>query len=318
MRGAGCQDDRAIQRRVQGFEIVHADLGKPGCQRNVDVAPDRHALKIGVVFNQGKLGIELRRVRHNVLDRLEFGHVKAGFHGHVEVGVTRWQARALIFCNRPRHATFAPVVGGERQMPVAEHAVELLQVVQRSTRGGEYVAAVIPEAVLLQFEILAGGRHELPHTSRLGAGHGLGVEGTFNKRQQGQLRWHVADFQLLHDVEQVFFGALCHPEDVVRATGVPDLPVLHQFALEVIHAVAAADALPQVYRRGNGSHAPGASSELHRRQRNRLARTGGAYGRRRFDGCAGPCNFSTRTQDQAVWIVRGDLRSITCGGRWSR
>jgi hypothetical protein len=52
-------------------------------------------------------------------------------------------------------AAFAPVVGGQRQVPVAKHAVQLLQVVQRGAGGGQHVAAVVAEGVLLELEVLA-------------------------------------------------------------------------------------------------------------------------------------------------------------------
>jgi hypothetical protein len=78
-------------------------------------------------------------------------------------------------------AAFAPVVGGQGQVPVAEHAVELLQVVQRCTGGGQHVAPVVTKRVLLEVEVGAGGGHELPHAGSLGAGDGLGVEGALDK-----------------------------------------------------------------------------------------------------------------------------------------
>ena len=89
-------------------------------------------------------------------------------------------------------------------MPVAKHAMQLLKIVQRGAGRGQHVAPVIPESVLLEFEVLACCRHELPHTRCFGAGHGLRVERAFNKRQQCQLGGHVAQLQFFNDVKQVF------------------------------------------------------------------------------------------------------------------
>ncbi len=88
-------------------------------------------------------------------------------------------------------------------MPVAKHVVQLLQVVQRGTRGGQHIAPVVAQHVLLEVEVGARRRHELPHARCFGAGDGLRVEGTFDVGQQCQLGGHVALFQLFNDVKQV-------------------------------------------------------------------------------------------------------------------
>jgi hypothetical protein len=110
-------------------------------------------------------------------------------------------------------------------MPVTKHVMQLLQVVQRGAGGCQHVPPVIAKHVLLEFKGTARGRHELPHAGRLGAGHGLRVEGTFDKRQQRQLGGHVATFQLFHHMEQVFATPLGHALDVVGARCVPLLAV---------------------------------------------------------------------------------------------
>src|SRR2546429_5410080 len=53
---------------------------------------------------------------------------------------------------RPPRSTLFPYTTLFRsgQVPVAEHVVELLQVVQRGARGGQHVAAVVAEGVLLE------------------------------------------------------------------------------------------------------------------------------------------------------------------------
>jgi len=53
-------------------------------------------------------------------------------------------------------------------MPIAKHAVQLLQVVQGRSRGLDHTAAFIAKHVLFQIKVFASGRHELPHAGRFG------------------------------------------------------------------------------------------------------------------------------------------------------
>ncbi len=174
--------------------------------------------------------------------------------GHVQVGVTRGQAGALVARDGAVDVALAPVVGGQRQVPVAEAPVQLLQVVQRRARGGQHVAPVVAKGVLLQVEGRAGGGHELPHAGGARAGHRLRIEGAFDEGQQRQLHGHAAHLDLLHDVEEVAAGALGHALDVVGPREVPLLVLAHEFVVQVVHGQAAADALPQVGGRGQRGH----------------------------------------------------------------
>ena len=139
-------------------------------------------------------------------------------------------------------------------MPVAKHGVQFLQVIQRRAGGGLHIAPVITKGVLLEFKVLAGGRHELPHTRGLSARDGLGIKGALNERQQGQLGGHIAQFQLFNDVEQVFLGALGHAVDVVWAAGVPLLAVTDEVTLQVWHRKAPAYPVPQIDWCGQRGH----------------------------------------------------------------
>ena len=239
---------------VQRPEVCFANAREAGRQCNVNVAGDVHRLEVGVVLNHRQLGFEGFRVGHNVFHGLQLGHIHACFCRHVQVGVAGAQTLFLVAGNGTAHAAFTPVVGRQGQVPVAKHAVELLQVVQRGAGGGQHVAPVIAKRVLLQVKVTAGGRHELPHARRLGAGDRLGVEGTFDVGQQGQFGGHAAPLQLFDDMEQVFAGALRHALHVVGAAGVPLLAVLHQFMLQVGHGKATPDAVPEVCRGGERCH----------------------------------------------------------------
>ena len=157
-----------------------------------------------MVLNQRQLGAEGFRTGHDVFHGLKFGHVKPRFCRHVELFVAGSQTGFLVFRNRAPDASFAPVVGGQRQVPVAKHAMQFLQVIERGAGRGQHVASVIPKDVLLQLKVFSGGGHELPHAGRFGAGNGLRVEGAFDERQQRQFGRHLPALQLFDNMEQVF------------------------------------------------------------------------------------------------------------------
>ena len=89
-------------------------------------------------------------------------------------------------------------------MPVAKHAMQLLQVVQRGAGRGQNITPIIPKHVLLELEAFASRWHKLPHTCRFGAGDRLRVKCAFYEWQQGQLGRHIAPFQLFHNMKKVF------------------------------------------------------------------------------------------------------------------
>ena len=234
---------------VEGLEVFQPDLGQASRHLHVHVPVDVHAFEIRVVVNQGQLHIEQLGLRHDVLDRLQLGHVITCFVGHLQVGVTQGQAACLVARQGAADAAFAPVVGGQGQMPVVEHAVEFLQVVQRRPGRFEHITPLVAKQVLLEVEVLARRRHELPHARRLGAGDRLRVEGRLDEGQQGQFGGHVAAFEFLHDVVDVAARALGHAHHVIGSGGIPLLAVAHQLAVQIGHGKAASDALPDVGRR---------------------------------------------------------------------
>ena len=215
-----------------------------------------------MVADIGQHDVKALRIAHDVFQRLELGHIPARFLGHAQVQIAHAQALVLVFCPGALHAALAPVVGRQRQVPIAEHAVQLFQVIQRSARGGQHIAPVIAEGVLAQLEIGARGRHELPHASGLGTGDGTGVVGTLDERQQRQLRGHAAALELLNDVKQVFARALAHAQHGVGPAGIPLLAVMHQRRLQIGHGKARAHALPHVARRLQAIDAQGLQAAM--------------------------------------------------------
>ena len=151
---------------------------------------------------------------------------------------------------RAMHAAFAPVVGREREVPIAELGVQLGQIVERGSRRCEHIAPVVAEHVLLQREVAAGCRHELPHARRFGRRHRLRVECALDERQQRELRGHAAALELFDDVEQIAGTALGHALNVVGPRRVPLLAVAHPVVVEIGHRKAAPNAHPQIGARG--------------------------------------------------------------------
>ena len=245
LRRAGGQDHRLVHLRVELLEVVDGQPGQPRGQGHVDVALDVHAQEVRVVLERRQRHCKQSGSGHDVLHRLQLGHVVAGLVGHGQVRVPRAQTGAPVAVDGALHVALAPVVGRQRQVPVAEQAVQPLQVVQRSAGRGEHGAPVVAEEVLAQFEVLAGGGHELPHARGAGSRHRLRVEGTLDEGQQRQVDRHVAAFDFFDDVEQIAPAALGHALHIVGPRGIPLLPLAHEFVVQVGQGVAGADTVPQ-------------------------------------------------------------------------
>ena len=167
LRRAGGEDHRLVHVRVEGLELLQRHARQPHREFDVDVALDRHAQEVRVVGQRRQHQAEALRPGDDVLHRLQLGHVVARLVGHLQARVVGRQSGLLVARDGALHAAFAPVVGGQRELPVAELRVKPRQVVERGTRRREHVAPVVAEDVLLQVEVLARGGHELPHARGL-------------------------------------------------------------------------------------------------------------------------------------------------------
>ena len=122
-----------------------------------------------MVSDGRQLRVEGLWLHHNVFDRLQLGNIEPGLGRHRQIQVAGTQPFLLVARDGATDAAFAPVVGGQRQMPVAKHAVQPLQIVQCRPGAGQHVAAVILKNILFELKCSSGGRHELPHARRFGA-----------------------------------------------------------------------------------------------------------------------------------------------------
>ena len=155
-------------------------------------------------------------------------------------------AGGLVLGHGALHGAFAPVVRGQRQVPVALHFEQLFQVVQRRVGRGDGIATLVAPPVLLQVEVLARGRHELPQAGGLGARQGGGVVGAFDEGQQRQLGRQAPAVDLVDDEIQVFAGALGHALNRFGVGRVIVRPLLRQLGVQVGDGEAAPDAVPGV------------------------------------------------------------------------
>ena len=239
-------DHRQLEARIELSELLEGHAGKLGRRLGVDVARLRHGDEEGLVAHVGQLHAVPGRVGHNALDGLELGHVVGRFIGHAQMLVIRRALSRLLAANGALHASFAPIVGGERQMPVVEHAVEIFEIVECGASAFKHVAPVVAPEILLERIVRARRRHELPEACGLGARERFGLEGAFDKRQQRQLRRHAAVFDLFENVIEIAPRALEHAVQIVRPTAIMIEPPVNPVAFQGRHRISAPDAVPDV------------------------------------------------------------------------
>ena len=148
MRRNRGNDERPVRSRVQSLEIVHTDTGQLCGNSCVHVTADRHLFKIRAVGHIWQRRAEHCRTAHNILDGLELGHIFPCFCGHGQVFIARSEARSPVACNGALHVALTPVVGCQRQMPVAKHGVKPLQVIERGPGRAHHVAPLVAKGVL--------------------------------------------------------------------------------------------------------------------------------------------------------------------------
>ena len=121
----GARDDRPVEVRIEELELLERHLRQLGgaldvhSLRRVD---DGEIRRIGNVVEDDPV---LRGVADEILHRLQLRQVVAGFVGHLEARVIERQPLLLVVRDRLGDVALAPVVGGERQLPVVEIAVQL-------------------------------------------------------------------------------------------------------------------------------------------------------------------------------------------------
>jgi hypothetical protein len=264
-------DHRAIVRGVQRNELLDRHFSQFCCQLDVDIAGVGDRREVGAHRDAEHVEVgEDVGIAENVFQGLQLGDVVARFLRHLEAQVIGRQTLRLVFLDRPTDRAFAPVVGGQRQVPVAVQFVNVLQVVERRAGRLDDVAPFVDPPVLFQIVLLAGRRHELPQAGSMAARVGGRIVGALDHRQQGNFHRHAALVEFDNDEMQVTAAACDHPPQIVRAVHVPLLMVKNQRVVDVRHREAATqvledlrglvgqvDGLGQRCRRGDFNHRQG-------------------------------------------------------------
>src|SRR3546814_14765852 len=96
--------------------------------------------------------------QHDLGQCQQLRNIGLGFAGQRKVPVIGGQAKFFVALDGTADRTFARVVGGQSQQPVAvEHVVQARQVVHRGCGGGGDVTTPVIEAGLAQVEVAARG-----------------------------------------------------------------------------------------------------------------------------------------------------------------
>ena len=160
-----------------------------------------HDHRVGLDGQSGRHGADvvLAIVGHDVIGGDESGHVSAGLAG--EIGVD-FPVVAFAFgaVDGFVDVVGTGVVGGDDEVPVAEDAIEVAQIVGGGVGGFDDVAAFVDERVDFQTVLSACGEHKLPQPRGSYVRDGFGVEGRLDDGQVFQLqRQAVALEGLLED-----------------------------------------------------------------------------------------------------------------------
>jgi len=115
--------------------------------------------------------------------------------------------------------------GGQRQMPVAEHGVQVLQVTGGRPRGFFRIPSLIHPGRNVQVVQTGRSGHELPHAHGTGPAPGIGIQAAFDHGQVLQFVRHTLFLEDLLDHREVGFG----PAE-------PAQQVLFRLAQQIIHA----------------------------------------------------------------------------------
>jgi hypothetical protein len=210
---------------VQRIERVGVEARELGRERHVDLAARGHDGEARLVPDLGQRDPESGRVADDLGDREEPRHVRARLGGQVVLDapeVARLAGR-LGALERPRDVAFARVVARDGEEPVAvEHAVQVLEVVERGARRLEHVAPAVEPPVLCEAEPAARAGNDLPEPGRAAVRIREWVERALDDGQQRELGRHAARLERAHDVEQVQIGAR---EDAVEIGLIARIPV---------------------------------------------------------------------------------------------
>ena len=239
-------DERTVVSRVERDQLFDRHLGELGGDAEVDVARQGDGDEVRRVRDRIELDPRGRGIGDDVLERLERRHVGARLARHRDRLVVGRLALRPVAVDRALDAVLAHVVRGEREVPVAEHLVQRLQVVERGVGRGEDVAPPVVPEVLVEVVVPAGRGDELPQPRSVRARVRERVVRALDHRQERELGGHPAALERLDDVEEVFPAAVDEDPELLGPLRVPGLPLDDDRAHEVRDREAGADADPEI------------------------------------------------------------------------
>ena len=187
--------------RIEQLEFLERALGQLGETAQVDRALERDLVELHRLVQRHLVETVLAGVAGDREHRHELRHVVLGLAGQVQVPVVG----GALALDRAQHRAFAGVVRSQRQRPVAEDAVEVLQVARGGHRGLLGILALVHPLVHVEPEHARGGAQELPRADGGGVGSRMDVETALHEHQVNEIRGQAL---LLEDrPEQVHVAA---------------------------------------------------------------------------------------------------------------
>ena len=203
------------RRRIQLPQLLIAAVRELRDRTQID-----HALQRDFVEAHGVVEFD---VTEAVLDRVardrerghELRHIRLGLLREAQLPIVR---RALVFDGTHDRA-LAGVVGRQRQRPVTEDPVQVLQVARRGDRGLLGILALVDPLVDVQPEQARGRTHELPRPHGRGIRARVDVEAALDEHEMHQIGRQA--FLLEHIAEQLHVAARALEPAFERAAAGP-------------------------------------------------------------------------------------------------
>ena len=237
---------RQIERRVQLLEFIDGHAGQFGGDVDIHMLAGGYGDEIGLVGEFVQAHAELGRIIENIAYRQQLGRVISRLVGHADILVSHFLSAGLQAGDGAGNIALAPVIGGQRDIPVAELRVQVFQIIQRGAGGFGHIAATVVPPGLLQAVLAAGGRHELPQAGGADMGLGGGYEGAFHQWQQRQFGGHAAALHLVHDVKQIFSAAVQRAAEIFRLAGIKAFLAPHDVGIHFRQLETFARAFPNI------------------------------------------------------------------------
>jgi hypothetical protein len=272
----------AVVRGIQGEQVVAAQTGCRGGLPEMHLSSGIDGLEERLIGYRLELEAVGAWIRDDTADREQLRDVGARLGAQVQAEEVGRASGSGIALHGAAHVALTAVVGRDREEPVT---IEILAQVLQVREGGigrlDDVASLVEPPGLLQTEMLARARDELPETGCAAARIRDRVERALDDRQQREFHRHAAPVDLAYDVMQVTGATL---ENAVEVLGLGQVPLdlaIDGALIDIRQRESCADAVQHVGPRdpgvGCGQLAPeparsGSRRSCRRRRQARIVR----------------------------------------------